>query len=121
MGVKIGMKSFKVDTDDSALFQDPCVICASGFDEDLQAVKLKCGHTFHAACIIAWKEKAPEEERLKCPICRTTIGELPEPEADKKDDEEAGEKKEGDGEGENEGGDEQQSLISGKRSAHKRR
>ena len=103
--------------DESALFQEPCVICACGFEDDRQAVKLKCGHIFHAACIIAWKDKAPEDEKLKCPICRTTIGELPEPEADKKTDEETGEKpadkKEGDGEGENEGGDEQQSLISG--------
>lgn len=102
------------------MFADPCEICLVGYSEDSQAVKLKCGHMFHAACIIAWQENA-KEDKDKCPTCKTVIGEDPAPagiapeEGSKKDDGENDEK------ADPEGGEEDQALISKLRSNASRR
>jgi len=59
----------KVPADRMAILQDDCVICLDGYEEDKNAVKLTCGHTFHQACIIAWVDAG----KNRCPVCRKTI------------------------------------------------
>lgn len=80
------------------MIQDDCIICMDGYEEDKQAAKLPCGHTFHTACIIAWIDQGKD----KCPLCKATIKPG------------AGDKKDEGGEG-NEGGlssgDEDENLI----------
>ena len=67
--MKFGFTQLKVSSDRMGLLQDDCVICLDGYNEDKHAVKLKCGHVFHSACIIAWVDSG----KFNCPVCRKTI------------------------------------------------
>eukprot|EP00035_Acanthoeca_spectabilis_P033106 m.22007 g.22007 ORF g.22007 m.22007 type:complete len:215 (-) comp5753_c0_seq1:1162-1806(-) len=58
---------------------DPCSICLDTWNEstdpNLDAVCLRCGHVFHAACIQQWVEAAGElgTKRVACPYCTQPI------------------------------------------------
>ena len=46
---------------------EECPICFEGVDVDKSWQSLRCGHTFHAACIETWPRKT-------CPVCRKPYG-----------------------------------------------
>ena len=46
---------------------EECPICFEGVDVDKSWQSLRCGHTFHAACIETWP-------RRTCPVCRKPYG-----------------------------------------------
>ncbi len=47
---------------------DECSICVSAMDSG--AARTKCGHVFHANCLLEWMDHG-----LNCPICRTPLHE----------------------------------------------
>ena len=75
---------FEVHTDENgAVGEDTkCPICLDDFSEDNNKIliKTRCGHTFHATCLHAWKTtqintayRASEIPSVTCPSCRTVL------------------------------------------------
>lgn len=46
-----------------------CVVCLSSVMESELARQLKCGHQFHANCILGWWMYRPQKS-LECPVCK---------------------------------------------------
>ena len=63
------------------LSEDTCVICLSDFeDQDAEAMKLPCGHLFHAECITRWLQQS-RHCPMRCPELVLPPQETPTPEA----------------------------------------
>lgn len=52
---------------------EECPVCYSGM-LGKPAYQLRCGHTFHVACIAKWK-RGSSAMRLHCPLCRCRFAE----------------------------------------------
>jgi hypothetical protein len=48
--------------------RDDCPICYSALMDGTTLAKTHCGHFFHKACILQWKNSSPQGNT--CPICR---------------------------------------------------
>ena len=62
------------------VMNDDCCICLQPLQSNTEhtpecgvVVKLACGHEFHNGCINNWLETITTNNRLSCPLCRTTI------------------------------------------------
>ena len=49
---------------------DVCTICYDVLNNGERLVELNCGHIFHHACLIDFRNKGDESVRLLCPTCR---------------------------------------------------
>lgn len=45
-----------------------CTICIDTIEKRQEPITLKCGHTFHSACMLSWIQKQDS-----CPNCRATV------------------------------------------------
>tara|TARA_A100001015_G_scaffold224772_1_gene253565 strand:+ start:6220 stop:7590 length:1371 start_codon:yes stop_codon:yes gene_type:complete len=52
----------------------PCVICLDPIQEDSDVAILKCGHRFHASCLL----ESAVSGNDRCALCRMTVGKKPE-------------------------------------------
>ena len=52
----------------------PCVICLDHMQEDTDVAILKCGHRFHASCLL----ESAVSGNDSCALCRMTVGKKPE-------------------------------------------
>ena len=55
--------------------EEACAICLATMDgeEDVVQQHLRCGHTFHHACISSWIRHQQSSARVgTCPVCRAT-------------------------------------------------
>ena len=75
---------FEVHTDDKGAVGDDtkCPICLDEFNDTKSKtiIKTRCGHTYHAECLQAWKTtqinaalRASEVPNVTCPSCRTAL------------------------------------------------
>lgn len=51
------------------LLTTPCAVCLERHCIGERAARLKCGHTFHSACVMPWLERRSGT----CPTCRATV------------------------------------------------
>ncbi|KAJ9461063.1 E3 ubiquitin-protein ligase RING1 [Diplonema papillatum] len=56
------LERFKTD---AAHAEHECTVCQDGYSEGEDAVKMPCGHVFHADCLTPWLK-----EHNSCPTCR---------------------------------------------------
>ena len=63
-----GNKDLYKYIDNESKNEGDCAICFNDYNDDNDAGKLKCGHTFHNTCIKRWFTTSGT-----CPICRSNV------------------------------------------------
>lgn len=70
------MLHMRWETDPTPRCQE-CPICWESFTEQASAIKTRCGHNFHKACIeehmVRSKDTGKYTDIVKCPMCRNAL------------------------------------------------